>query len=145
MAGFSPSVIGLAALLGKERYAVVVETRHVSHVVYACEPGYSYRGGIRSGSRGFFFETPAASDSVDAHGIVDEENVRDEEGFEPLLKPLGVIFVKDNEGVGEGVEVGKRRERHRVDHSEEDLEILSGILYVDYWGLEFTLLGRLGR
>ena len=94
------------ALLGKEDYAVVVKTRDVSHVIYASECGCSGRGGIRSGHRGFCFETPATCDSVDAHRIGGEESKRNKERLESLLEPLGVIFIEDNEGVGEGIEVG---------------------------------------
>ena len=133
-----------SALLSEKRYAVVVKARDVSHIIHASECGDPDRGGIRGGYRGFCFETPAARDSVDAHGIGGEEGRRDEEWFESFLKSFGVIFVEDDEGIREGIKVCDRRERHGVDHPEENLEVLGGIVYINDWEFAFTLLGRLG-
>jgi len=128
------------AFLGKERHTMVVKARDISHIVHAGECGDSDRGGIRCSYRGFCFETPAACDSVDTHRIGGEKSGRNKEGFESLLKSLSVVFVEDDEGLGKGIKVCDRRERHWVDHSEENIEVLGGILYVDGWESAFTLL-----
>lgn len=123
---------------------MVVKTRDVSHVVHASECGDSDRGGVWGGYRCFRFETPAAGDSIDAHGICGEKIGGDEDRLEPLLKALSVVFVEDDEGIREGIKIGDWRERHRVDHSEEGFEVLSGIVYVDDWEIAFNFCCRLG-
>jgi len=139
------SSANFSALLGKERYTVVVKARDISHVVHAGEFGDSDRRGIGSGYRRFCLKPPAACDCVDAHGVGGEESRRDEKGFEPLLQSLGVVFVEDSEGVREGIKVGDRGERDGINHSEENLEVPSGIVYIDDWESPFTFLGRLWR
>lgn len=132
------------ALLGEKHYVMIVKTRDVSHIIHTCECRDSDRGGVWGSYRCFGFETPATCDRVDAHGIGGEESGRGEERLESLLKALGVVLVEDDEGVGEVIEIGDRRERHWIDHSEESLEILGGILYVYDWEIAFNPCSRLG-
>jgi hypothetical protein len=100
------------AFLSEERYPVIVKARDVSHIIQTGQCGGSDRGGARGG-----LKTPAAGDRIDAHGIGGEESGRDKERFESLLETYGVVFVKEDKGLGEGTEVGDWGERHRVDHS----------------------------
>ena len=110
---------------------MIVKARDMFYVIRASECGDSDRGSVWGSYCCFRFEIPAARDGIDAHGICGEKSGRDEERLEPFLKTLDVVLVEDDEGFREGIKVGDSRRRHGVDHSEESLKVLGGIVYVD--------------